>query len=306
MDFERLSDRELVATVKQLAERERAATSILVRSLAEVDSRRLYLRDGCSSLFTWCTQVIGLGEGAAYNRIEVARAGRRVPDLLAALDDGSLTLATARVLAPHVTPENQAELIGEARHKSKREVERLVAAVHPQAEVGWCFTHVAPGRVRLHVTISEETFHNLRRAQELLRHAVPSGDLDQVLDRAVTVLIADLERRRFAATDSPRAPRSLASTSRRIPAAVRRAVVARDDGRCAFVGEHGRCSTRGFLEFHHRQPYAAGGAATVDNIELRCRLCRYRHKRHYAEWRIMPRSRGPASSGAGSMDLYAA
>jgi hypothetical protein len=25
------------------------------------------------------------------------------------------------------------------------------------------------------------------------------------------------------------------------------------------------------LEYHHRQPYAAGGAATVDNIELRCR-----------------------------------
>jgi 5-methylcytosine-specific restriction endonuclease McrA len=271
MDFDQLSDTQLVATVKQLAEQERGATAILVRSLAEVDNRRLYLRDGCSSLFTWCTQVLGLGEGAAYNRIEVARAGRRVPDLLAALDDGSLTLATARVLAPHVTPENHAELIADARHKSKREVERMVAAVHPLSEVGWCFTHVAPGRVRLHVTVSEDTFHNLRRAQELLRHAVPSGDLDQVLDRAVTVLISDLERRRFGATDSPRTSRALAPNSRHIPAAVRRAVVARDDGQCAFVGERGRCSTRGFLEFHHRQPYAVGGAATIDNIELRCR-----------------------------------
>ena len=25
------------------------------------------------------------------------------------------------------------------------------------------------------------------------------------------------------------------------------------------------------LEFHHKEPYAAGGAATVENIELRCR-----------------------------------
>ena len=37
------------------------------------------------------------------------------------------------------------------------------------------------------------------------------------------------------------------------------------------VGPHGRCTERAFLEFHHRQPYAAGGKATVDNIELRCR-----------------------------------
>ena len=26
-----------------------------------------------------------------------------------------------------------------------------------------------------------------------------------------------------------------------------------------------------FLEYHHRQPFAAGGKATVENIELRCR-----------------------------------
>ena len=32
-----------------------------------------------------------------------------------------------------------------------------------------------------------------------------------------------------------------------------------------------RCEARGFLEFHHKTPYAEGGAATVENIELRCR-----------------------------------
>jgi hypothetical protein len=60
--------------------------------------------------------------------------------------------------------------------------------------------------------------------------------------------------------------------SRHVPAAVRRAVWTRDGGRCAFVGANGRrCTERGFIEFHHTAPYAAGGAATVDSIELRCR-----------------------------------
>ena len=45
----------------------------------------------------------------------------------------------------------------------------------------------------------------------------------------------------------------------------------RDDGRCAFVGRSGRCRETGFLEFHHVEPYAAGGSMTVENIQLRCR-----------------------------------
>lgn len=35
--------------------------------------------------------------------------------------------------------------------------------------------------------------------------------------------------------------------------------------------DEGRCTERGFLEYHHVQPYAAGGVATTANIELRCR-----------------------------------
>jgi hypothetical protein len=53
--------------------------------------------------------------------------------------------------------------------------------------------------------------------------------------------------------------------------AVRRVVWARDDGRCAFVGGEGRCRETGFLEFHHVTPYARGGTATADQIQLRCR-----------------------------------
>jgi vancomycin resistance protein YoaR len=46
----------------------------------------------------------------------------------------------------------------------------------------------------------------------------------------------------------------------------------RDLGRCAFVGTTGhRCNERRFVEFHHVDPYALGGEATVDGIQLRCR-----------------------------------
>jgi len=59
--------------------------------------------------------------------------------------------------------------------------------------------------------------------------------------------------------------------SRHIAAAVKRAVWERDNGQCAFVGAAGRCTERGFLEYHHVVPYADGGATTAENLELRCR-----------------------------------
>jgi hypothetical protein len=52
--------------------------------------------------------------------------------------------------------------------------------------------------------------------------------------------------------------------TRHISKAVRRVVWRRDGGRCAFVSSAGRrCTERTFLEFHHVQPYAMDGPATV-------------------------------------------
>ena len=105
------------------------------------------------------------------------------------------------------------------------------------------------------VTISR-TPTKLRRAQELLRHGIPTRQ-PRIIDRALTLLVGDLERAKAATVEHPRAARSAAAGSRHIPAVVRRAVWRRDQGRCAF-GTQGRCVERGFLEFHHVQPHTAG------------------------------------------------
>ena len=92
-----------------------------------------------------------------------------------------------------------------------------------------------------------------------------------MFDRALSALIEQLQKQKCAATSRPRQPRASAPGSRHVPASVRREVWRRDGGRCAFVGARGRCTERGFLEFHHVVPFAAGGAPDAGNIELRCR-----------------------------------
>src|SRR2546426_1678914 len=130
-----LSDEELVAQVKLLARREHEATASLIAHLAELDARRLYLGAGFSSLFTYCCEVLHLSEPAAYNRIEAARAARRFPIILGMLGEGSLSLATVRLLSSHLTAENHQELLAAATGKSKRQVEELLVQYFPRPDV---------------------------------------------------------------------------------------------------------------------------------------------------------------------------
>lgn len=130
-----LSNDELLARVKHLAEREREVIASLIAHLAELDERRLYLAEGCSSLFTYCTQILHLSEHAAYGRIEAARLLQRFPIILEMLEEGSLNLTTVGLLAPHLTRENHREVLDMAQHKSKRQVEELLARLHPQPPI---------------------------------------------------------------------------------------------------------------------------------------------------------------------------
>jgi hypothetical protein len=130
-----LSDSNLLRQVALLATRERGATVELVGHLAELDARKLHVAEGYGSLFAYCTGPLRLAEHAAYNRIEAARLSRRFPVVLDLLSDGSLNLSTLRLVAPHLRPENFETLVSQARLRSKRDVETLVAQLAPRPDV---------------------------------------------------------------------------------------------------------------------------------------------------------------------------
>jgi hypothetical protein len=318
-----LSDVDLIAEVKTAAAGERRATAALVALLAELDARKLFLDEGCSSLFLYCTQVLRLSEHAAYGRIAAARASRRVPAILELLASGAITLTTVVLLAPHLTDENHEALLEGACHKTKVEVERLIACLHPQPDIESQIRKIpltessvsrgvdqpavptqgtaelsvanprpssstaaaratvaplAPERYLVKVTVSREAHDKLRRAQDLLRHVVPTGDPAAIIERALTMLVDQLERTKLAQVRKPGVIRAVDGTSRHVSASVKRAVWNRDGGRCAFVGTAGRCTETGFLEFHHIVPFADGGPTTAENLSLRCRA----HNAHEA------------------------
>ena len=233
--FAHLSDADLTREGPRIIAIERHATATLVSWLTEFDTRRLYLGLGFSSLFTYCRDALHLGEGAAYRRIEAARAARRFPLVLQLLCDGELSLTAVSLLAQHLTEANHQQLLEEATHKPTREVERMVAALAPKPDVQTLvrklpaptqdvrpeqFAHVfnsvtpsytppqppapprpviaplAPERFKLQVTMSQETHDTLRQLQNLMRHSIPSGDAALIVERALKLLLQEVLRRK--------------------------------------------------------------------------------------------------------------
>ena len=135
-------------------------------------------------------------------------------------------------------------------------------------------TPIAPLRYKVQFTAGAELHDKLVRAQALLRRQIPDGDLAAVVERAMSLLLRELERAKFAATPSPRKSAAEADPtprSRHIPDPIRREVWERDGGQCTFRDRHGRrCPARERLEFHHADPFGRGGEHGMANVRLLC------------------------------------
>src|SRR5262245_54033453 len=127
-------------------------------------------------------------------------------------------------------------------------------------------------------TANAELHGKIERARELTSHALPSGDLATLFERALDELIEKETKRRLGA-GKPRKRRQLSPDSRHIPVEIVRLVWERDGGQCTFVDDQGRrCSDRRFVQLEHRNPHAFGGPPTLENL---CLLC-FAHTQHEA------------------------
>ena len=319
-----MSDRELVERLQGLLREERRLTAAVLLHLAEVEERELHLRAACSSMYAYCTKVLGMSEDQAFKRIRAARVARRFPAVAQAVAEGRLHLIGVLLLAPQLTDENAEELVAEASGKSKAEIDLLLARRAPRPDLPARLEPVAgqpelqapeppkpgpvtggtttarplsPERFALQLTIGAATHEKLLRAQALLRHQVPSGDLAEVLDRVLDAGLERLEGSKFGKTRAVRAARP-SRGKRYVPRAVRREVVARDGARCSFVAEDGRrCEETGFLELDHVVPVARGGAASVEGVRVLCRA----HNQYEAK-RILGAETVEAGRAAAAME----
>jgi hypothetical protein len=138
---------------------------------------------------------------------------------------------------------------------------------------------LAPERYKIQLTASRELKNKLEQCRDLMRHANPSGDFAPILERALELLLDKLMRERFGAAQRACAS-SKSSSGRSLDRATRRAVIAHDGLRCAWVGLDGeRCNAKSWLELDHEEPLAKGGSSAAHNVRVLCQA----HNRLAAE-----------------------
>jgi len=142
-------------------------------------------------------------------------------------------------------------------------------------------------RYRVQLNASAQLTAKLNLAVDLLSHSNPIGDLAVVIERAVDLLIEQVQKRRFAQTKRscrrrPLDPEKGERNSRdktlhvpkrraHVPNATKRQITERDGLRCTFVGSDGqRCAASRFTQIHHEEPWARGGDESVDNLRILC------------------------------------
>ncbi len=127
-----LSDADILSRTRTLAERERAVTLQLLLHLNEIETRKLHLREGYSSMFDYCTTGLGYSEPSAFRRIRTARCVARFPEVYALLAANQVNVRTISRVSRVLTASNKDALLQRIRHKTLREVDAIVAEYEPR------------------------------------------------------------------------------------------------------------------------------------------------------------------------------
>jgi hypothetical protein len=248
--LDHVDDSKLLTDLAGLVGRDRQNTADLLAHLAEVDARELFLPAAFPSMHAYCTGALHLDGEVAFKRIRAARFARRFPQLFEAIADGRLHVTGVVMLGPHLTEQNVDEVVAAASHRSKADLEILIARLAPRPDLPPAITPLvssdgatgmlqldpdpvaqhpsaldpasapppparvkplSPERFALQMTIDQATREKLERARALMRHANPSGDLAVILDAALDALLAKIEKSKFGATSRPRNPKERAA-----------------------------------------------------------------------------------------------
>jgi hypothetical protein len=126
-----LSDAELLTATRRLVGRSNQLLASLLAHLGEVEARGIHRVRACASLYAYCIYELRFSEDEAFRRVSAARLVRRFPVLLEAVAAGELHLTGLLMLGPLLTPDNLGEVLARAKHRTKKELARLVRSLDP-------------------------------------------------------------------------------------------------------------------------------------------------------------------------------
>ncbi|MGZ3804547.1 MAG: HNH endonuclease [Pseudobdellovibrionaceae bacterium] len=307
LDLSKVPNQEILFRLEKLARSERKITYLVLYHINEVDSRKLYLGLGYNTLYKYLTQHLGYGERAAYDRMHAASLLSRSPSIGCKIEQGSLNLSQLVKVDQSLKQEDKAgkalsnkgtqELLAKIENKTLFETEKILACELNQTPR----THqkVKPQKdesVRLELTLNQEQYEILKKAQSLISHSVPENNLAEVLTYLAQAYIKKVEGSSKKVPSSKASPsqtedltqgfgkkpvspshpyKTLRRKRKSLSLKIRRDVFQKAQHCCEYVDPVSgkRCKSRFQLQVDHRRPLACGGSDEISNLRVLCGVC---------------------------------
>jgi hypothetical protein len=331
LNLKRMNDQELLQSLDEVVRTERRITRSVIEHIAEVDRRRLYL-ESHASLFEFLTLEHEYSNHSAQRRIDAARLLNEIPEISEKLDSGALSVTQiskvqqafrqASKLGNRVPLQEKREILEKVaqlrvqRKSSQAKNQHLTnqdqnikdRPIESTTELFLAQTLDLPveyhskektnsdDAVTLTLTISKEEMFALKKAQELLSHAVPSMKWQDLFVYMAKKVIQSKSPAQPAAkstnqssadkssinsqkssakaltpTEAPNKQKTTLVLARKsIPLSLRKWKMAQSLG-CERRLQNGElCGSHHFLQIDHIRPVWAGGTNDVQNLRVLC------------------------------------
>lgn len=205
MDLRHLTDDCLLQETKKLVRRERECTTILLHHLREIERRKLFSDLSCTSLFDYCTRILGYSEGSAQRRILAARLLNELPELDVKIESGSLSLINIASAASFFkqesirAPEMKIRVLGQLENLSKSNCERKLLELSgkplsAREDKRW----VSAETMKVSMLLSGETVQRLEEVRNFVGRNVSNEKLISLMAR---ITIERLKKKKFKLLD---------------------------------------------------------------------------------------------------------
>lgn len=300
------NDQMLIHDTKTLVTQERRVLSEFLHHLREIDSRKLYLKRGYPSLFSFMTQELGYGESAAGRRIQAMRLIKDIPEVEEKMKSGKISLSVAAQMqgffrqekqkrqVEHrdpISPKEKLELVSQLAGTSSRKCEQKLAQIAPERILPQ--EKIRPlnsEKTQIQFVADVDLMNKIQRLKELTSHQNPEGKLEtlfaKALDLALERLDPERKEQRRQVRKQRKAPRSsmdsapskslptsgVEQSSRHIPQGLRDRIWVRDGGQCQHVDPlTGRkCASQHRVQVDHRYPFSLAPDHREANLRLLC------------------------------------
>lgn len=248
--FEKIEDEILLSECKLDVQREKQSTSQVLEYLSEIDKRRLWMKEGFSSLYDFCIRSLNNSEGETHRRIQACRLTSKVEEIKPLLEAGTLSLTTISLLSPYLNIANAKDILPKVINQPTRQIEKVLAEIFPE-------------RAQKVEVFKVEIDAELKELLEKAKTLASEKDSTKLLKK---VLYQYFRERKTRTSEVKR-------HTRYVPKRIAKEVMNRDNYQCTFISPKGiRCNQRAHLQIDHVQAWAKGGSS-LDVNNLRC-LCR--------------------------------